>query len=100
MQDAINAVWLGVGVCPLGRVHHLTARHFFSVANSFTGAFHCPVATDFCRFETISGVKYSEFVAWQVWILLGIFIGIPGLIFLTCLFPCLREPFVRRLKSW
>ena len=67
---------------------------------SFTGAFHCPVATEFCSYETISGIKYPEFQPYQVWILVGIFVGIPGLLFLICLFPCFREPLVRRLKSW
>jgi hypothetical protein len=67
---------------------------------SFTGAFHCPKATEFCRHETITGVKQPEFQSWQVFVVLGIVVGIPMLIFLSCLFPCLRDPMVRRLKAW
>jgi hypothetical protein len=68
--------------------------------HSFTGAFHCPVASEFCTFETVTGIQYSEFKTWQVWIILGVTLGIPVGIFLLCLFPCIQDRLVARLKQW
>ena len=67
---------------------------------SFTGSFHCPVAADFCQFETVSGVQYPEFQAWQVWVIVGPLIGIPALLLLLCLIPPVQVWLVGRLRQW
>lgn len=49
---------------------------------SFSGAFHCPPAREFCQFETITGIRHAEFHAWQLYIVVAIFIGLPVMLFL------------------
>jgi hypothetical protein len=66
---------------------------------SFSGAFHCPPAVDFCRFETITGVRHPEFVPWQLYLLLALFPGLPVAVALFCLFPC-RDVCVTPVKRW
>ena len=67
--------------------------------HSFSGAFHCPPAVEFCRFETVSGVRYPEFVPWQLYLLLVLFPGLPIAVTLFCLFPC-RDVCVMPAKRW
>ena len=66
---------------------------------SFTGSFHCPVAEEFCRFETITGVRHPEFHAWQLYIVVAVGIFFPFAVFIYCLFPC-RNGCVMQLKRW
>lgn len=63
----------------------------------FTGAFHCPKATEFCEFEEITGVKYSETeVIWE-WVLSSLFFALPIFLVLCCL--CCGDYFAEKVKT-
>lgn len=57
----------------------------------FSGAFHCPPAEDFCRFEDASGIRYPETQLWWEWLFWGLLIGVPLLFLLLCGCSCIRE---------
>lgn len=56
----------------------------------FSGAFHCPNATRFCQFETISGQRFSESNPFWEWVFWSIVLGIPMITMLVCIVPCCR----------
>lgn len=78
----------------------------FLRAPSFKGFFVCPRAVDFCRFETITGVRHPEFRRWQLYVVLALFPGVPLLVTLACFVDsiayncCKWQCFVHRLKAW
>ena len=38
----------------------------------FSGAFHCPKAVDFCKYERITGIKYKETSAVWEWVIASV----------------------------
>ena len=63
----------------------------------FSGAFHCPKAVEFCRFETVSGIKYDETEPIWEWIVSSLFFTVPILIVLCCL--CCGNKVAEKVKT-
>lgn len=59
----------------------------------YTGALHCPVATEFCAMETITGVRYAETDQLYQFIFWGSIGGTLLLLFILSSVRCIRERF-------
>jgi hypothetical protein len=64
----------------------------------YFGALTCPVAKDFCRLETITGVRYTEQSIYYEWIFWAAVCGFAFLVYLSCALHCLRERCIRFWK--
>jgi hypothetical protein len=51
----------------------------------FSGSLHCPVAREFCKQETLTGIKYPETHVWLEWLFWGAVVGVPGLLTVGCI---------------
>mmetsp|Transcript_24598 Transcript_24598/g.85538 ORF Transcript_24598/g.85538 Transcript_24598/m.85538 type:complete len:1188 (-) Transcript_24598:195-3758(-) len=66
----------------------------------FSGAFHCPAAEEFCKMETITGIKYTETDPLLEWIILSCIFGSPLLLMICCCFPCFRNRVVGKFRKY
>jgi len=66
----------------------------------FSGSIRCPIAEDFCKFEQVTGIKYSETDPFLEWIFFGTLFTMPLLIALCCLVPCCRNFWIGRCKKY
>lgn len=65
----------------------------------FSGAFHCPPAEDFCRHETITGIKYPETSNTLELIFYGVVGGLLFISLVVCVFPACRDKLVQSCKG-